>query len=119
MIKSFRDLEIYNVSFELMIVVHKEVGKLPLFEKNDLTSQMRRASKSIPSNIAEGWAKREHEKEFKKHLGIALGSANEMEVHLETAKSLYYLNKDFCDPLIIRYRNLGGKIANLIKRWKT
>lgn len=119
MIKSFRDLEIYNESFELMILVHKEAIKFPIFEKNDLSSQMRRGSKSIPSNIAEGWAKREHEKEFKKHLGIALGSANEMEVHLETAKALNYLNKDLCNQLIIKYRNLGGKIANLIKRWKT
>lgn len=119
MIKSFRDLEIYNKAFELMIIIHKEVNKFPLFEKNDLSSQMRRGSKSIPANIAEGWAKREHEKEFKKHLGIALGSANEMEVHLETTKALNYLKKDSCIQLIIRYQQLGGKIANLIKRWKT
>lgn len=119
MIKSFRDLEIYKESFDLMVIVHKEVIKLPLFEKNDLSSQIRRGSKSIPANIAEGWAKREHEKEFKKHLGIALGSANEMEVHLETAKALNYLNKDLCIQLVIRYQKLGGKIANLIKRWKT
>src|SRR3989339_999099 len=103
MIRSFRDLEIYNVSFNLMIIIHKEVIKFPLIEKNDLISQMRRASKSIPVNIAEGWAKRVHEKEFKKHLGSALGSANEMEVHLETAKDLDYLGKDFCEELLLDY----------------
>ena len=119
MIRSFRDLEIYNVSFNLMIIIHKEVIKFPLIEKNNLISQMRRASKSIPANIAEGWAKRVHEKEFKKHLGSALGSANEMEVHLETAKALNYLNKSMSDNLIIKYQRLGGKISNLIKRWKT
>lgn len=119
MIKSFRDLDIYKESYELMILIHREVKKLPVYEKLDLVSQLRRASKSIPSNIAEGWAKKQHEKDFKRHLDIALGSANEMEVHLETAKDLDYLNKELCNSLLLRYKNLGGKIVNLRNNWKT
>jgi len=80
---------------------------------------MRRASKSIPANIAEGWAKRNHEKDFKRHLDIAIGSANEMEVHIETARDLNYWGKDFCNNLLVRYQNLGGKLSNLKKNWKT
>ncbi|MBI4225553.1 four helix bundle protein [Candidatus Roizmanbacteria bacterium] len=80
---------------------------------------MRRASKSIPANIAEGWAKRNHEKELKRHLDSALGSTNEMEVHIEIAKDLNYWNKEFCDELIIRYRRLGGKLMNLRRNWKS
>ncbi len=119
MIKTFRDLEVYQESYRLMISVHRAVKKLPVFERNDLASQIRRASKSCPANIAEDWAKRRFEKEFKKHLDSALGSANEMEVHLETAKDLNYLGKDFCEELLLDYRRLGGKLTNLQRNWKT
>ena len=119
MIKSFRDLEIYKESYDLMIILHKEIVKLPSYELHELASQIRRASKSIPANIAEGWAKRNHEKEFKKHLDIALGSVNEMEVHIDTAKDLSYLKSEFCTQITTRYQNLGGKIVNLKRNWKT
>lgn len=119
MIKSFRDLEVYQESYKLMIIVHREVKKLPVYERNDLASQMRRGSKSCPSNIAEGWAKRRFEKEFKKHLDSAIGSANEMEVHIETAKDLGYWKSDLCGELLKRYQQLGGKLNNLRNNWKT
>lgn len=80
---------------------------------------MRRCSKSVSANIAEGWAKRRFEKEFKKHLESALGSANEMEVHVETARDLGYWKKDFCEGLLKRYQMLGGKLNNLRTNWKT
>ena len=119
MIKTFRDLEVYQEAYQLMLIIHKEVKKLPVFERNDLGSQMRRASKSCPSNIAEGWAKRRFEKEFKRHLDGAIGSANEMEVHIETARDLDYWQKDTCEDLLKRYNQLGGKLNNLQKNWKT
>ena len=119
MIKSFRDLEVYQESYALMLIIHKEVKNLPVYERNDLASQKRRASKSCPTNIAEGWAKRRFEKEFKKHLDVAIGSANEMEVHIEMAKDLGYWPRPLCDNLLKRYQNLGGKLVNLRNNWKT
>lgn len=119
MIKSFRDLEIYKDSYELMLIVHRELRKLPTFERNDLISQMRRASKSCPANIAEGWAKRRFEKEFKKHLDSVLGSANEMEVHIDIARDLGYWDVQFSNDLVKRYAMLGGKITNLRRKWQT
>lgn len=119
MIRSFRDLEVYKESYELMILAHQAAKKLPTFEQHELASQIRRASKSCPANIAEGWAKKRFEKEFKRHLDIAIGSANEMEVHLETAKDLDYLSQEVCDPLLRRYNYLGGKLRNLQNNWKT
>lgn len=62
MIRSFKDLEVYKEAYALAIIVNKASISLPLFERNDLASQLRRASKSCPSNIAEGWAKRRFEK---------------------------------------------------------
>lgn len=119
MIKSFRDLEVYQEAYQLMIQVHQGVKQLPVYERHDLASQIRRASKSCPSNIAEGWAKRRFEKEFKHHLDSAIGSANEMEVHIEIARDLTYWHLAFCNDLLIRYNNLGGKLSNLQKNWKT
>lgn len=119
MIKSFRDLQVYKESYDLMIIINVSLIKLPIYEKHDLASQMRRASKSIPSNIAEGWAKRTYEKEFRKHLIIAIGSANEMEVHIETARDLKYWQNDFCNDLLQRYIILGKKLTNLNRNWKT
>ena len=119
MIQSFRDLQVYQESYELAIIVNKSVLKLPQYEKFDLVSQLRRASKSIPANIAEGYAKRVSTKEFMKHLTIAIGSANEMEVHISLARDLGLWNKELADDLIKRYQVVGRKLNKLIQNWKT
>jgi four helix bundle protein len=119
MIMSFKDLQVYQEAYQLAIMVNREVGKLPLFEKNDLGSQLRRASKSVPANIAEGWAKRRFEKQFKVHLDSSIGSCNEMEVHISMAKDLNFWQRDFCESLLQRYLLLGGKLTNLRNNWKT
>ena len=119
MIQSFKDLEVYKEAYELAIIVNKAVSKLPMFERNDLGSQMRRGSKSVPANIAEGWAKRRFPKEMQKSLDVAIGSSNEMEVHISLSRDLGFWQKDFCDKLIQRYVYLGGKLVNLRDRWQT
>ena len=118
-IQSFKDLDVYKESYDLAITVNRAVNKLPIFEKNDLGLQMRRGSKSPPANIAEGWAKRRFPKEFQRYLDSAIGSCNEMEVHLSMARDLGYWNKDFCNKLIQRYIHLGRKLVNLRNKWKT
>ena len=119
MIKSFKDLDVYKEEYELAIIINRNVNKLPIFERHDLGFQLRKASKSAPANIAEGWAKRRFEKEFKKHLDIAIGSSSEMEVHISMARDLNFWTLDFCNPLIQRYIYLGGKLVNLRNRWKS
>jgi|SRR3989344_3006606 len=119
MIRSFKDLDVYKEAYESAIIINKNVNRLPIFEKHDLGMQLRRASKSVPANIAEGWAKRRFEKQFKVHLDSAIGSCNEMEVHISIARDLGFWGKDFCDELIKRYLFLGGKLTNLRNNWKT
>lgn len=119
MITSFKDLEVYTEAYKLAIIINKNVARLPIFERNDLGSQLRRASKSAPANIAEGWAKRRFEKEFKRHLDSAIGSCNELEVHISMARDLNFWTEDFCNPLLKRYILLGGKLTNLRNKWKT
>ena len=118
-IQSFKDLEVYKEAYDLAILVNRNVNKLPLFEKNDLGSQLRRCSKSPPANIAEGWAKRRFPKEFKRYLESAIGSCNEIEVHISMAKDLHFWEKKFCDDLTQRYIYLGGKLVKLRDNWKT
>lgn len=119
MIQSYKDLEVYTESYELAVAINKAILRLPSCEKYDLVDQMRRASKSIPTNIAEGYAKRLSEKEFKRYLLSAVGSCNEMTVHVCFAKDLGFWRPEFCDDLLKRYDIVGKKLTRLLQNWKT
>lgn len=118
MIQSFKDLKVYQESYALALVINKAILRLPNSEKYDLVDQMRRASKSVPANIAEGYAKRLSEKEFKKYLLSAIGSCNEMVVHISFAKDLGFWKPDFCEELLKRYDILGKQFTKLLQNWK-
>lgn len=116
-IRSFLDLEVYKESFQLSIEIDDLLKRFPPEEKFLLVDQMKRASRSIPSLIAEGYAKRESDKEFKKFLRDALAEANEMMNHLAFAKSRKYIYVQTADDLIKRYSIVGKKLTNLRKKW--
>ena len=118
MIQSYRDLEVYQESYQLMLDIGRAIKMLPKAERFDLASQMRRASRGIPPKIAEGYAKRQYVAEFRRQLISAIGESNEMEVHLETARDLGLLPKDLCNDLLKKYQVLGRKLNRLIKNWK-
>src|SRR3989338_7962019 len=82
-IRSFKDLEVYQDGFNLAMDIFKLTQEFPREELYSLATQMRNASRSVPANIAEGWAKRHHELVFKRQLLDAIGSANEMLVWLD------------------------------------
>lgn len=115
MIKTFRDLEIYNKAFELQFEVEKALQSYPISETYLLIDQSKRSCRAIPALIAEGWSKRETLKEFQKFLRDAIGEANELINHLMVANRKGYI-KDI--SLIERYEKLGGKINNLKNNWQ-
>jgi four helix bundle protein len=117
-IRSVRDLEVYQRSRRLMLEVHKIVVRFPDFEKFDLADQMRRASKSVPTTMAEGYALRESVKEFKRYLRVSLGSANEMEIHIENARDLGYIDRETAQRLIDEYQIVGKQLTRLIASWR-
>lgn len=119
MIQSFKDLMVYQESYTLAVIINKAILRLPASEKYDLVDQMRRASKSIPSNIAEGYAKRLSEKEFKRYLLSAIGSCNEMTVHISFAKDLGFWKSEFCEDLLKRYDITGRQLTKLLQNWKS
>jgi len=86
-VQSFRDLQVWQRSMELTLAIYRLSQAFPREENFGLTAQLRRASVSIPSNIAEGQG-RLNTGEFKQFLGIARGSNCELQTQLEIARAL-------------------------------
>ncbi|MBI6118571.1 four helix bundle protein [Salegentibacter maritimus] len=118
--KSYRDLDIYNLSFKYAIEVHKASLKLPKFELYEQGSQVRRSSKSIKDNIVEGYGRRRYKQDFVKFLVYAHASLLECLAQLEMIDELYEIEE--ITTLRKRYDLLGGKIYSFIqyveKSWK-
>ncbi|MGB8705259.1 MAG: four helix bundle protein [Gillisia sp.] len=91
--KSHKDLTVYKTSLDYVISIYKLTENFPIEEKFGLTSQLRRSSVSVPSNIAEG-AARESKKEFCRFLYISLGSLAESETQKEIAYRLGYISEE-------------------------
>jgi four helix bundle protein len=91
--KNFRELDVWHLGVELAETVYRFTARFPKSEVFALTSQMRRAAVSIPSNIAEGRA-RDSQREFLHFLSISRGSLAELETQLELAIRLDYADSD-------------------------
>lgn len=119
---SFRDLEIYQIAFALAKRVHKASLKLPSFELYEQGSQIRRSSKSIKDQIAEGYGRRRYKQDLIKFLIYAQSSCDEATSQLEMIIALYNDSFDFSE-LLSEYDNLGKKINSFIQyvetSWKT
>jgi four helix bundle protein len=92
-VRTFRDLKVWQKSVELVEVIYLHTKNFPKEELYGLTSQMRRASISIPSNIAEG-SSRESTKEFVRFLNIAKGSLMELQTQVIIANRLGMLSEN-------------------------
>ena len=117
-IRSFEDLEVYRRSMELLVPLHALVLTFPDYERFELASQLRRASKSIPANVAEGYGKKRSSKEFKAYLGNALGSANEVIVHLKIAATLCYGDAHTIEELVSGYTIVAKQLHRLSEAWQ-
>ena len=117
MIDTYKKMEIYRRSYNLALKLHEITRKYPEEERYDLVSQIRRCSKSIPTNIAEGYGRRSKE-EFKRFLKISLGSCNEMQVHLEFSKDLRYITGEEYKELSKGNDEIGRMLNATIQKWK-
>ena len=94
-VSGFEDLDVWRRAFDISLVVHKKSLTFPHIEQYALGDQIRRASKSICANIAEGFPKQRVSKlEFKRYLMMSLASANEMLTWVKFCKALEYINDD-------------------------
>ena len=110
--KSFPDLRVGQLSMYLVETVYTLTRKFPKEEGYGLTSQVRRAVVSIPSNIAEGHT-REHIKEYLHHLSMAQPSLVEVETQVEIATRLTYLLPSEFEDLVRDIRSLGKQLYGL------
>ncbi|MCP4458631.1 MAG: four helix bundle protein [Cytophagales bacterium] len=123
MAKSYKDLDIYKISFDLFIRSHRVSMKFPKHELFELGSQIRRSSDSVNSNIVEGYGRRKYQKDFIKFLTYSHSSNDETVNHFKKIKVLYPQFDEEVSSLIDEYDLLGGKIHNfidyVIRNWKT
>ena len=117
-IKSFRDLDVYNNTYQAMLsVINEVIPKLPDTERYDLKDQLNRSCKAIPRLIAEGYAKKHQKAGFQKYLDDAMGECNETIVSLEQCRDIYQINKDIIIKLVDDYDKSGRQIYNLCNAW--
>ncbi len=114
--QTYEDLEIYRLSHDLAIEIHKVSLGLPKFELYEEGSQLRRSAKAIPVNIVEGFGRRRYKNEFIRFLTYALASCDETKEHLKILyETAAFNDNDIFDSFILRYEELGRKIQNFIK----
>ena len=116
--QDFRDLKVWERAHELTLEVYKVSRDFPSDERFGLTSQLRRATASIPANIAEGCG-RNTGPELRRFLEIAMGSASEVEYHLILAKDLSLLQTDLHLAMNDRVCEVKRMLAAFIKKLRT
>jgi four helix bundle protein len=105
-IKTYKDLNVFRESYQLALDVSRTTRCLPRNEQYELGRQMRRAARSIPVNIVEGWAKRASPLEFKRSLQISIGSCEECKLWLEMGRDAGCLKQADCESLTNRFNVL-------------
>ena|SRR3989344_6634945 len=118
-ITSFKDLEVYQNTYEACIIVHKKIlPKLPEKERYILYDQLSRSTKAIPRLIAEGYAKRHQRSGFQKYLDDAMGECNETLVCLEQIIDIYEIETELCIKLVDVYDKSGRQLYKLANAWR-
>ena len=117
-IGSFEDLEVFKRAYRAAIAVHRMSLNFPEIEQRVMADQIRRASKSICANLAEGWGKHTRSAaEFKRYILIALGSAEEMRVWLRSAKDLGHIEETDWQRWRGEYQAIAAMLQSLHDRW--
>jgi four helix bundle protein len=118
-VQSYRDLAVWQLGMQLTVDVYQLTSKFPAEEKFGLTSQLRRATASIPANIAEGHS-RSSTKDFLRHLSIALGSLADVTTFVELAEWLRFVDSQtangMLDSMQEERRMLRGLQASLRRK---
>jgi len=114
---SYKNLEIWQLARRLVVDIHKmTLERLPKFEMYEAGSQIRRAVKSVKSNIVEGYGRRRYKQEFIRFLHFAVSSNDETADHLETLFETGSLSdQPLYEDLHDRLDLLGKKLANFIR----
>ena len=114
---SFEDLEVFRRAYRMSLEIHRASLKLPMIEQRVLGDQMRRASKSICANVAEGYGRQKRSKaEFKRFLQMAIGSSDEMRVWVRYALDLGYIDESVWKRWRDEYQIITRMLQKLTSR---
>ena|SRR5688572_21173490 len=111
MIGSYRDLDVWIVSMDMVDEVLKRVKSLPR-DEFDLTRQIKSAAISIPSNVAEGWCRKDRQQAYQNHISIAMGSGGELDTELEICFRSNLLRREDCKEIT----SLLGRVRPMLRR---
>jgi len=120
-IRHFRELEVYKLGMESATKIFGNSKHFPSEEKYSLTDQIRRSSRSVCANIAEGWRKRRYPNAFVSKLSDADSEAAETQVWLEFALKCTYLDQRVYDELNAAYDHIMGKLVKMLthpEQWR-
>ena len=114
-VESYRDLEVYQLGFEFAVEIDRISKTLPKHEMYEVGSQLRRAAKSIPANLAEGFGRRRYKQDYIRFIVYALASCDETSVHLDMLSRTDSLPKSSYDDLHTKCDTLGRKLNNFLQ----
>jgi four helix bundle protein len=115
--KNHKDLDVWKYAVDFSVSIYRATEKFPKSELYGLVSQLRRASVSIPSNIAEGSA-RQTKREYVQFLYCALGSASEIETQVEISSRLGYIAEVDLGVLLESRDRIARMLFGMIRKWK-
>ncbi|WP_461534044.1 four helix bundle protein [Sinomicrobium sp.] len=121
-IKTHKDLRVYQLSFESGMEIFEVSKSFPKEERYSRTDQIRRSSRSVSGNLAEAWRKRRYPKAFVAKLTDAEGEAAETQVWLDYALSCSYVKKEIYDNLYEKYNFILGMLVKMIlnpEKWNS
>jgi four helix bundle protein len=113
-IRSYKELRVYQGAIEAAMRVFKITKRFPPEERFSMVDQMRRASRSVCSNIGEAWRKRRYPAHFASKLSDSEGEAEETRVWLELAFRCGYISRDEMDELDSTYDRIIGQLVHMI-----
>ena len=117
-IRSYRDLRVWNEAMELAVACYRMTRAFPREEIFGMTSQIRRAGASVPANIAEGYG-RDSAGSYVQFLKNAQGSLKELETHVLLAHRVELVSKEAAAPVLDRAEMMGKMLRGLIRSIQT
>ena len=114
MAQGFKDLKVFQLAYGTAMRIYDESKKFPAEEKYSLTDQIRRSSRSVTSNIAEGYRKRQYPNAFVSKMADADGECAETQVWIDYARDCGYWSRALADELTAAYEEVGRMLGGMI-----
>jgi four helix bundle protein len=112
LITSFRDLDVWTLSMDLVDCVYAATKEIPR-DEFDLRRQIRRAAVSIPANVAEGYRRKKRTLAYQNHVSIAMGSQGELETEIEIAKRNFFISAKQTERVFALTDRVGAMLYKL------